>query len=405
MLLSITMIVKNEERNLPRAIASVQPLIDQGAELVIVDTGSTDRTVEIARAATRRVFDQPWTGNFSIHRNFSFRKCHGKWIFAIDADEELMLAPGATIDTIFGLLRKIPKEINTVALSIADIRQGKKISDSDSVRFFRAGSTIWKRAIHNKPEFAGKTVPFNGCYIKHYGYDLTPEQADAKAKRTIDRLLQCVEEDPGDFENHFYLSQAYAVFKDDEKNALKHAEIYIANRDKIDNFNPGIYFLVLNAYLRRGDLKTTKKFIDIALSHIPDSVDIFWCAIQYGVKSKNPLYIANAAQQFVLAFNNLEKYRLKYSGCFTFASTANHLAQALYYVVMSHFEHGVLNLKQLQNVMQHADPAIRSDLQRNIAVSLEKMELTSSLVENDKPRIILPGINNQMRVSNGHYAH
>ncbi|RFC43701.1 MAG: hypothetical protein DVB28_001389 [Verrucomicrobia bacterium] len=84
--LSIAMIVKNEEKNLPRCLTSVQGLFE---ELVVVDTGSTDRTVEIARQFGAKVVPFKWQDNFAAARNAGIAHCTGDWILAIDADEAI----------------------------------------------------------------------------------------------------------------------------------------------------------------------------------------------------------------------------------------------------------------------------------------------------------------------------
>jgi glycosyltransferase involved in cell wall biosynthesis len=84
--ISLCMIVKNEEKCLARCLASLKPVVD---EMIIIDTGSSDRTVDIAVAFGARVFDVTWTGDFSAARNYSLSKAHGRWILVMDADEVL----------------------------------------------------------------------------------------------------------------------------------------------------------------------------------------------------------------------------------------------------------------------------------------------------------------------------
>ena len=84
--ISLCMIVKNEERFLPACLASLKPVVD---EMIIVDTGSTDRTVDIATVFGARVLSFPWNGNFSDARNFSLTSAQGRWILVMDADEIL----------------------------------------------------------------------------------------------------------------------------------------------------------------------------------------------------------------------------------------------------------------------------------------------------------------------------
>jgi len=80
------MIVKNEEGTLGHCLASVQTLVD---EIVIVDTGSTDGTLAIARQYGARIFQHPWRDDFSAARNESLRHCSGDWLLVLDADEDL----------------------------------------------------------------------------------------------------------------------------------------------------------------------------------------------------------------------------------------------------------------------------------------------------------------------------
>jgi glycosyltransferase involved in cell wall biosynthesis len=82
--LSVAIITKNEEANLPRTLASVR-FADQ---IVVLDSGSTDLTVEIAHAANATVYEEPWHG-FAAAKNSAIARCTGAWVLSLDADEEL----------------------------------------------------------------------------------------------------------------------------------------------------------------------------------------------------------------------------------------------------------------------------------------------------------------------------
>lgn len=85
--ISLCMIVRNEEKSLPRCLDSVK---DWVTEMILVDTGSLDRTVAIAESYGAQVYHQPWGGDFSAPRNESLRHAHGDWILVLDADEWLL---------------------------------------------------------------------------------------------------------------------------------------------------------------------------------------------------------------------------------------------------------------------------------------------------------------------------
>lgn len=88
------MIVRDEAANLPRCLASVRALVD---EMVVVDTGSTDATCELALAAGARVHQIPWRDDFAAARNASLDLCRGRWILVLDADETLAPASAAAL--------------------------------------------------------------------------------------------------------------------------------------------------------------------------------------------------------------------------------------------------------------------------------------------------------------------
>ncbi len=89
MLLSVVLITHNEEANIARTLSSVAPLVNNGVgEVIIVDSGSTDRTLEIAGSLGAKIFQEPWKG-FAAQKNSAIDKAVGDWILSLDADEEV----------------------------------------------------------------------------------------------------------------------------------------------------------------------------------------------------------------------------------------------------------------------------------------------------------------------------
>src|SRR6202166_4723932 len=98
--LSVVIITVNEEANISRTLASVKPLIADGkGEVIVVDSGSTDRTVEIAKSFGAKVFIEEWKG-YAAQKNSAIDKAEGDWILSLDADEEVEPALAAEISEI-----------------------------------------------------------------------------------------------------------------------------------------------------------------------------------------------------------------------------------------------------------------------------------------------------------------
>ena len=103
MTLSVVLITQNEERNLPGTLESVMPLVRDGkGEIILVDSGSTDRTLEVARSYGAKIFVEPWKG-FAGQKNSAMDKASCDWVLQLDADEplepELAVEIQATLNT------------------------------------------------------------------------------------------------------------------------------------------------------------------------------------------------------------------------------------------------------------------------------------------------------------------
>ncbi len=89
MTISVVLITQNEEANLPKTLESVMPLVRDGrGEIIVVDSGSTDRTLEIARSYGAKIFSEPWKG-FAAQKNSAMDKVTCDWVLQLDADEVL----------------------------------------------------------------------------------------------------------------------------------------------------------------------------------------------------------------------------------------------------------------------------------------------------------------------------
>jgi glycosyltransferase involved in cell wall biosynthesis len=154
--LSVVIITFNEEANLGRTLASVKPLVKDGkGEIIVVDSGSTDRTVEIAKSFGAKVFVEQWKG-FAAQKNSAIDKAAGTWILSLDADEEL--------DT--SLQHALHELLESLERLAALGKQSQR--EVTSIAHDAAQDTI------PHAEFDGIYIPrkneFLGRWIKHGGY-------------------------------------------------------------------------------------------------------------------------------------------------------------------------------------------------------------------------------------------
>jgi glycosyltransferase involved in cell wall biosynthesis len=106
-ILSVAIITHNEEANIGHTLASVGPLVADGkGEIIVVDSGSTDRTVEIAKSYGAKVFVEEWKG-YAAQKNSAINKAKGDYIFSLDADEEVSNELAKEIQ---GVVKYPPKE-------------------------------------------------------------------------------------------------------------------------------------------------------------------------------------------------------------------------------------------------------------------------------------------------------
>lgn len=144
--ISLCMIVKNEERILARCLDSVADLVD---EIVIVDTGSTDGTRELAARYTDKLYDFPWTDDFSAARNFAFSRASMEYIYSADADEVLS---GENREQFRLMKEALLPEIEIVQMKYGNqLQYGTVYNFDEEYRpklFKRLRSFVWEEPIH-----------------------------------------------------------------------------------------------------------------------------------------------------------------------------------------------------------------------------------------------------------------
>lgn len=156
MTLGLSMIVKNESEVLARALDSVCGTVD---EIVIVDTGSTDNTAEIARRYTDKVFSFDWVNDFSAARNFALSKMTTDYFMWLDADD---IVPEQTLKAIKRLMKNVAADIVMLPYVTAVDENGKPMFSYYRERIIKNNSGyLWQGAVHEAIELSGNIVKLN----------------------------------------------------------------------------------------------------------------------------------------------------------------------------------------------------------------------------------------------------
>ena len=259
--ISVCLIVKDEERFLDNCLQSVE---DIAGEIIIIDTGSIDNTVNIAKKYTDKIYFHPWEDSFSEARKHYFDYAKGDWIFQIDADEELVKQDVPV------LLKAVKnRDIDAVLVQIISHLDSRQFETRHNViRIFRNNGTI-----HYEGRIHERIVGFNRpriypVHLIHHGYDLNDQNlSEKKHQKRISLLKMDIEESPDNPLPYHYLSCCYLSQKRfDETLDVSVKTINLANkkRDK----DPIYLWSRYNAAVSYYKLKDFKNAESIALSAI-----------------------------------------------------------------------------------------------------------------------------------------
>ncbi len=262
--LSVCMIVKNEEKHLAYCLNSLTPVAD---EMIVVDTGSTDKTKVIAEAFGARIFDFEWINDFSAARNHSLSQAQGDWILVMDADEVIS---GQDYAKLKKLLHKKKESAYILATrnyvhrtagdgwvcndnSYIYEQAGRGWFPSTKVRLFPNNKNIrFEQPIHELVEYSlqkiGMGAKESGVPVHHYG-ELDATKATAKDEQYYALGLKKMKESGGDFKSVWELAvQAGELGKFEESIELWHKVIGFKHREAAAYFNLANHYLNLGRY-------------------------------------------------------------------------------------------------------------------------------------------------------------
>jgi len=210
------MIVKNEEEQLEECLNSASTFVD---EMIIVDTGSTDKTMEIAKRYTSKVYKYEWCDDFSTARNFSISKASNNWILVLDADEKVVKFNTQQV-------KKQMEESNDLVGRIK-IRNCYEMNNKEEYyteqvsRLFNRLKYNYTGRIHEQitpiADSGKQTVFYPEIVVEHDGYLKEKLIAKNKIERNIKLLTQAIDEDQKDVYLYYQLGKTYYSAEDYEQ--------------------------------------------------------------------------------------------------------------------------------------------------------------------------------------------
>lgn len=279
--ISQCMIVRNEERNIERALSWGKAVM---WEQIVVDTGSTDRTVELAEDLGAKVFFLEWQDDFAAAKDHAIERARGDWIVFLDADEYMTEKDAGKLPDIFAQLSDQGFDGITAMLHNLD-DEGRIFSSCSHLRFFRNTADIrYKRRIHEQlVSLSGRELQImdgtQELSIFHTGYQREISAEKKRSGRNRRMLLKEIEEHPGDSElmgymgdeclddggseeaERWYRSAIEHMPKElkeyDQRNAVTFTKLLMVlteKRDPDQNEIKKVYQQAVEAFPKEGDL-------------------------------------------------------------------------------------------------------------------------------------------------------
>ena len=318
-ILSICMITKDEEKNIERCLKSLKPLVDSKmAEIIIVDTGSTDHTIKLAEQYTSNIFSYKWQNDFSQARNTCNLFAEGEYIFILDADEEIETTE---INKLIEEFRdENCKQHNTFKLRIKSYTnlEYTQYGVATQQRIFKNnGKFYYSHSVHNQPICDSRYKNLD-VEILHYGYIMTEDIREKKFIRTTTLLKKMLEKKPRNIYYRYQLSSSYSMYGD-LKEAIKQVDIFIRLIQEskfVKSVTLMYYNNAANIYLQGHRFEDADKITNVALSIQPDFIDfLYYKAYILFVKGKYEdaliymnKYLSVSEAFFKLNFANSDAY-------------------------------------------------------------------------------------------------
>lgn len=235
MTLSVCLIVKNEEKVLARCLECVKEFAD---EIVVVDTGSTDLSVKIAREYTDKVYNFTWCDDFSMARNFSFSKATSDYLMWLDADD---VVKSEDIAKILRLKKVLVADCYTMLYHVGYDELGIPNYTFYRERIVKRGRGVWRGYVHEYVEVQGVTV--------HTDVAIYHKKIDSSGRRNLNIYRRHLKEGLSPRDRYYYARELYynGYYASSIKMMKKCLSI-VAPHERVDGA-----IILADCYIKRGD--------------------------------------------------------------------------------------------------------------------------------------------------------
>ncbi len=294
MKISLCMIVKNEEKYIEQCLKSASLLVD---EIIIVDTGSTDDTLKIAKQFQPKIFQFTWENDFGKARNYSLAQASGEWILVLDADESLYIED---IQKLKEILQKTKASgIGLKFHNFIDEDSEENYNTHVGVRIFKNHCFHYQGAIHEQLVPESKAIDIHmettDVRVRHFGY-LKSNAGKRKRERNIPIIQKLLDENPEDSFQLFNMGNEHMSDEDYNK-ALFYFEKAYKNKNTSLSYCPHLIFrrAVCLHYLKRDE--ESLKILNEGIVLYPQCIDYEYLRGQ----------IYKSHKQYSLAIESFEK--------------------------------------------------------------------------------------------------
>lgn len=273
--LSIVMMMKNEEKYLDNTLKALIPVMNEiSSEIIILDTGSIDSSVEIAKKYTDKVYVHKWNNDFAYMRNISLSYAKGKWILVLDADEELM-----EYNNLIDFFKSnLHEKYNSASIQLKNIHSEdeKKYSMASLVRLFKNYKGFrYEGAIHEQPIYLSPTYTSIAVF-KHFGYLFANEEIrQLKDKRNKDILIKEIEKSPDNPYINYQLGKQYMISNEFD-DALFYMETSYKIYSKLNKIPTFVYIDLACLYIQLNRLKKCVNLCEGYIKKDKFNIDMYY---------------------------------------------------------------------------------------------------------------------------------